>query len=76
MRTTCFSGHQMSGPILKWTSYTLSPMLGGWDQEGPCTVRSNVSWVMVTWDPLQMDRKTNREKWLKTLTSLNFIGDQ
>ena len=35
---------------------------------GVCTVRSNVSWVMVTWDPL-----VNRQTPVKTLLSRNFV---
>ena len=48
---------------LSWTSLNMSG--------GPWTVRSNASWVMATWDP-PVDRQT----WLKTLPSHNFIGVQ
>ena len=37
---------------------------------GGCIVRSNVSWVMVTWESYPMDRQT----WRKTLPSRNFVG--
>ena len=36
---------------------------------GPCTVKSNVSWVMVTWGP-----PVNRQTRLKTLPSRKFVG--
>ena len=38
--------------------------------EGPCTVRSNASMVMVTWDPLWMDSHTP----VKALPFHNFVG--
>ena len=42
---------------------------------GSCMVRSNVSCVMVTWDPLPlMNRQTNRHTPLKTLLSRKFVG--
>ena len=42
-------------PVLKWTSLNRSQVLatlGHWGQswEGPSTVKSNASWVLVTWD--------------------------
>ena len=48
---------------------------GAWE---PCTVRSITSWimvtcVMVTWES-PVDRMTDRQIWLKALTSLNFFG--
>ena len=39
-----------------------------------CTVRSNASWVMVTWGPI-LDRMT--ERWTdmtEHITFLNFVG--
>ena len=44
----------------------------GWHpvQGGPCMVKSNASWAMVTWDPLPVNRQTR----LKILHSRNFIG--
>ena len=42
---------------------------GGQDQDQvPCIVWSNASWVMVTWGP-PVDRQT----WLKALPSHNFV---
>ena len=43
-------------------SYHVSCLAGGgnWSQgEGPCTVRSNASWAMVTWDT-PVDRQNDR----------------
>ena len=38
-------------------------------QVWPCTVRSNASWVMVTWRP-----HVNRQTWVKILISINLVG--
>ena len=49
-------------------------MMGRWNpeqkMEGPCMVRSNVSGVMITWNPLWIDSQT----WLKRLPFRNFVG--
>ena len=37
----------------------------------PCMVRSNESWVMVTWDP-----PFEQTDMTETLSSCNFTGDQ
>ena len=53
-----------------WKHYLpITSLVGGQGQGDPCTVRSNASWVMVTWWP-----PVNGQTRLKTLPSRNFVG--
>ena len=37
--------------LVRASLYSEVPCLGGWGQKVTCVVRSNTSWVMVTWEP-------------------------
>ena len=66
----------------KLTSLNIMEGQGGAGPEGgPCTVRSNASWLMAEWDLLlwtdrytYMTEKTDTDTWLKTLPSRNFVS--
>ena len=53
--------------------YSEVPCLGGWGK-GACTVRSNASWVMVTWDPCEQTDRQKRKHYLPA-TSLTGGND-
>ena len=64
----CFSDHQMSSSERVWTGLQRWPpdvtnrRIPCLMSEGrPCTVRSSVRWVMVTWDP--PSKQNNRHLW-------------
>ena len=80
---TFFNGHQMLvpladpvlwGPMNKQMSLAAGrgspcPMSGG---EGSCTVRSNASWVMITWGSSPSEQNDRRTP-VRTLPSCNFV---
>ena len=64
----------MSGGTGAWglSVYSEVPCLGDQGHGVQCTVRSNASWVIVTWDPCgQIDWQT---QMTETLPSCNFVG--
>ena len=47
----------------------------GGNRWGPCTMRSNASWVMVTWDR-PLNRMTDRQNWKHYLTTTSLASSK
>ena len=82
---TCYRSHEMSWPP-DVTNRGLGPRLGEWflyrGGKGlglgyTFMVRSNASWIMVTWDPHPVDRQSDRHARLKRFPSATeLVGDK
>ena len=66
-------GRARGSNVWCWGGGELGPAPGR-----PCTVRSNASWVMVTWrppsPPLWTDRQTDRHEWKHYLPTTSLVG--